>query len=206
MIADPVRYMSVHNRKQPDSHGRSWTSPGQKEQPARPGNPSSRAIFAGGGRCWVRTNVGLADGFTDLPPSPPTVAADLRIHHPLRDGSRRRSAQVPPASARALRPAASWPATLPRLGVAQPRTVAHRIDPPDNQAIDRPGCLRGRGPADLRPALLMIAHHPANYAGRAGTAAAARSLHDRDDTNPRQIRRKPVLNGLINEYVRRLTL
>ena len=27
-------------------------------RPARPGIPSSRAIFAGGGRCWVRTNVG----------------------------------------------------------------------------------------------------------------------------------------------------
>ena len=58
MIADAVRYMSVHSWKQPDSHGHSGTSPGQKEQPARPGNPSSRAIFAGGGRCWVRTNVG----------------------------------------------------------------------------------------------------------------------------------------------------
>ena len=64
MIADAVRYMSVHSWKQPDSHGHSGTSPGQKQQPARPGKPSSRAISAGGGRCWVRTSVGLADGFT----------------------------------------------------------------------------------------------------------------------------------------------
>ncbi len=51
-------YMSVHSRKQADSDGHSGTSSGQKQQPARPGKPSSRAISAGGGRCWVRTNVG----------------------------------------------------------------------------------------------------------------------------------------------------
>src|ERR1039458_5028292 len=34
---------------------------------ARPGKPSSRAIFAGGGRCWVRTSVGLADGLQGAP-------------------------------------------------------------------------------------------------------------------------------------------
>ena len=62
---DAVRYMSVHSWKQPDSHGHSGTSPGTKQQPARPGKPSSRAISAGGGRCWVRTSVGEADGFTD---------------------------------------------------------------------------------------------------------------------------------------------
>ena len=58
MSADPVRYMSVHSRKQPDSHGHSGTSQPQKQQPARPGIPSSRAVSAGSGRCWVRTNVG----------------------------------------------------------------------------------------------------------------------------------------------------
>ena len=55
MIADAVRYMSVHSWTQWDSHGLSGTSPGQKQQPARPGKSSSRAISAGGGRCWVRT-------------------------------------------------------------------------------------------------------------------------------------------------------
>jgi hypothetical protein len=55
---DAVRYMSVHSWKQPDSHGRSGTSRRPKEQPARPGTRSSRAISAGSGRCWVRTNVG----------------------------------------------------------------------------------------------------------------------------------------------------
>jgi hypothetical protein len=65
MIADAVRYMSVHSWKQPDSHGHSGTSAGQKQQPASPGKSSSRAISAGSGRCWVRTNVGEADGFTD---------------------------------------------------------------------------------------------------------------------------------------------
>ena len=79
MIADAVRYMSVHSWKQPDSHGHSGTSPGQKQQPARPGKPSSRAISAGGGRCWVRTNVGLADGFTDGPPSPHSKPLTCRV-------------------------------------------------------------------------------------------------------------------------------
>ena len=58
MIADAVRYMSVHSWTQWDSHGLSGTSPGLAQQPARPGKSSSRAISAGGGRCWVRTNVG----------------------------------------------------------------------------------------------------------------------------------------------------
>jgi hypothetical protein len=58
MIADAVRYMSVHSRKQPDSLGRSGTPTGPKQQPATPGKPSSQAVFAGSGRCWVRTNVG----------------------------------------------------------------------------------------------------------------------------------------------------
>jgi len=34
-------------------------------RPACPDMPRPRAVSAGGGRCWVRTNVGLADGFTD---------------------------------------------------------------------------------------------------------------------------------------------
>jgi hypothetical protein len=58
MIEDAVRYMSVHSWKQPDSHGHSGTSQPRKQQPARPGIPSSRAVSAGSGRCWVRTNVG----------------------------------------------------------------------------------------------------------------------------------------------------
>ena len=58
IIADAVRYMSVHSWKQPDSHGHSGTSQPRKQQPARPGIPSSRAVSAGSGRCWVRTNVG----------------------------------------------------------------------------------------------------------------------------------------------------
>src|SRR5450755_2747767 len=35
-------------------------------RPASPGMPRPRGISAGGGRCWVRTNVGLADGFADI--------------------------------------------------------------------------------------------------------------------------------------------
>src|SRR5450759_936091 len=34
-------------------------------RPAGPGMRRPRAVSAGGGRCWVRTNVGQADGFTD---------------------------------------------------------------------------------------------------------------------------------------------
>jgi hypothetical protein len=78
---DAVRYMSVHSWKQPDSHGRSGTSSSQKQQPARQGKPSSQAIFAGGGRCWVRTNVGEADGFTGSPLQPLPTGTDLRILH-----------------------------------------------------------------------------------------------------------------------------
>jgi|HubBroStandDraft_4_1064222.scaffolds.fasta_scaffold865691_1 hypothetical protein len=36
MIADAVRYMSVHSWNQPDSHGLNGTSQPQKQQPARP--------------------------------------------------------------------------------------------------------------------------------------------------------------------------
>ncbi len=99
MIADAVRYMSVHSWKQPDSHGHSGTSPGQKEQPARPGKPSSQAISAGGGRCWVRTNVGLADGFTDRPPSPHSKPLTCRVTaktRSRRDGVPSRFRAVPP--------------------------------------------------------------------------------------------------------------
>ena len=50
----------LYVRAQLETAGLTWTQrdlTGPNEQPARPGNPSSRAIFAGGGRCWVRTNV-----------------------------------------------------------------------------------------------------------------------------------------------------
>jgi transposase InsO family protein len=54
---DAVRYMSVHSWTQPDSHGLSGTSPGQKQQPASRNMRRSRAVSAGGGRCKVRTCV-----------------------------------------------------------------------------------------------------------------------------------------------------
>ena len=56
--SDAVRYMSVHSRKRPDCHGRSGTPSGPKHQHARPRKRRPRAVFAGSGRCWVRTNVG----------------------------------------------------------------------------------------------------------------------------------------------------
>jgi hypothetical protein len=37
----------------------------RRKRPARPRFRSERAVFPGCGRCWVRTNEGLADGFTD---------------------------------------------------------------------------------------------------------------------------------------------
>src|SRR5260370_38217239 len=40
MIADAVRYMSVHSWKQPDSHGRSGTSPGPSNNQPHHGNPA----------------------------------------------------------------------------------------------------------------------------------------------------------------------
>src|SRR5216683_7891769 len=52
-------------------------------RPASPDMPRPRADFAGGGRCWVRTNVGLADGFTDDHGSRlPTYADLLRRNTP----------------------------------------------------------------------------------------------------------------------------
>jgi hypothetical protein len=78
---DAVRYMSVHSWKQPDLHGHSGTSSGQKHQPATPRKPRPRAISAGSGRCWVRTNVGEADGFTGSPLPPFPMVADLQILH-----------------------------------------------------------------------------------------------------------------------------
>jgi hypothetical protein len=55
-----------------------------------------------GGRCWVRTNVGLADGFTDGPPSSPCKAltCDFTVTtRSCRDGvpSRFRAVARPPA-------------------------------------------------------------------------------------------------------------
>jgi hypothetical protein len=40
MIADAVGYMSARSWKQPDSHGRSGTSSGLKQQPASPEAPA----------------------------------------------------------------------------------------------------------------------------------------------------------------------
>ena len=55
-------------RAQPEavgSDGHRGGSSGQIQQPARPGIPSSRAVSAGSGGCWVRTSVGQVNGFTD---------------------------------------------------------------------------------------------------------------------------------------------
>ena len=100
MIADAVRYMSVHSWKQPDSHGRSGTPQRQKQQPARPGIPSSRAVSAGSGRCWVRTSVGLADGFTVTASPPIGMAADLQLLHFPPHENRILSAPCPCVSSR----------------------------------------------------------------------------------------------------------
>ena len=55
-------------RAQPEavgSDGHRGGSSGQIQQPARPGIPSSRAVSAGSGGCWVRTSVGQVNDFTD---------------------------------------------------------------------------------------------------------------------------------------------
>jgi len=102
MIADDFRYMSVRSWKQWDSHGLSGTSPGLKQSPARPGRPRSRAISAGSGRCWVRTNVGLADGLQ-------TVTCRVR---PFVCGPPQRGARTIPAE--------THPANVPRGGNLRP--------------------------------------------------------------------------------------
>jgi len=62
MIANAVRYMSVDSCQEPDSAGYSGTCRYRPAQHARPSQnprmPRSRGISPGGGRCWVRTNVG----------------------------------------------------------------------------------------------------------------------------------------------------
>jgi hypothetical protein len=65
MIADAVRYTSVHSWKQPDSHGLSRTHRTQSSGPRTRRNPKPRAVSAGGGRSRIRTWEGEADGFTD---------------------------------------------------------------------------------------------------------------------------------------------
>ena len=64
----------------------------EKKRPAQPRIPSKRAVFAGGGRSWVRTRVGEADGFTDRSLCGLIWnATDLETaayHQPARPGSR----------------------------------------------------------------------------------------------------------------------
>jgi hypothetical protein len=81
VVADAVRYMSVHSWKQPDSDEHSGTPQGPKPQPAMPGTPSSQAISAGGGRSRIRTWEGVADGFTGSPLPPFPMGTYLRILH-----------------------------------------------------------------------------------------------------------------------------
>jgi hypothetical protein len=53
-----VRYVSVDSATWRSAPPRDDTRRDKAKRPAVPGNPSSRAVFAGDGRCWVRTNVG----------------------------------------------------------------------------------------------------------------------------------------------------
>ena len=62
---ESVRHMSVTTATQRLTAAHHETQRDKTERPASPGIPSSRAVSAGSGRCWVRTSVGLADGFTD---------------------------------------------------------------------------------------------------------------------------------------------
>jgi hypothetical protein len=87
MIADAVRYMSVHSWKQPDFHGHSGTAQPQKQQPARPGIPSSRAVSAGSGRCWSNQRR-LSRRFTVSPSQPIGMPTDLRILRSTPRGNR----------------------------------------------------------------------------------------------------------------------
>ena len=55
---ESVRHMSVSTATRGLTAAHHETSGTTTRRPARPGTTSSRAIFAGGGRCWVRTSVG----------------------------------------------------------------------------------------------------------------------------------------------------
>ena len=58
MIADAIRYMSVDSCREPDSAGLRCTSRAANNTIREPENAHATAVSAGGGRCWVRTNVG----------------------------------------------------------------------------------------------------------------------------------------------------
>ena len=62
---DAVRYMSVTIATPCPTAAHDETRREKKETARRAAFPQPGGRFRGGGRCWVRTNVGLADGFTD---------------------------------------------------------------------------------------------------------------------------------------------
>jgi hypothetical protein len=61
---DAVRYTSVDTATHRLTVTRRDTRRDKKKTARRSRFRSQGAVFAGGGRCWVRTNVGSADGFT----------------------------------------------------------------------------------------------------------------------------------------------
>jgi hypothetical protein len=69
---DPVRYTSVDTATQRPPARQGDTSRDSEETARIAENSQLADRFPGCGRCWVRTNEGLADGFTDR--SPPTRA------------------------------------------------------------------------------------------------------------------------------------
>ena len=83
---DSVRHMSVTTATQRLTAAHHETQRDKTEKTREAGIPSSRAVSAGGGRCWVRTSVGLADGFTVSRSRPIGIAADLLfLHFPPRE-------------------------------------------------------------------------------------------------------------------------
>ena len=77
---DAVHHMYVHTamHRPAVTHTDTWRD--EKERARRAAFPQLAGRFGGGGRSWVRTTVGEADGFTDGSSAPRKILIYLRKH------------------------------------------------------------------------------------------------------------------------------
>ena len=92
LLQHPDQPNQDRNRDAPDRERLSRTAPATHE--TRPNGPGLTCEFDGG-RCWVRTNVGQADGFTDSHPSACRAPGDQPLLPRRHAHPRGCSAQVP---------------------------------------------------------------------------------------------------------------
>ena len=122
---DVVRYASVDTatHRLTVIHADTWRD--KKKTARRSRFRSQRAVSAGSGRCWVRTNVGCADGFTDRSCMHLHIPSDLHKHH---------SMMFVPATLSAICTCAS---ALHRRSRGQPRTGPYSSPNPQAEAPRR---------------------------------------------------------------------